>query len=60
MGDFFLLFTPGIIKLEVNIYLVLENITEYNDLDYFQTKKIKLNEVFFSENVKAVSNLWFL
>lgn len=39
MGDFFLLFTPGIIKLEVNIYLVLENITEYNDLDYFQTKK---------------------
>lgn len=39
LGDFFLLFTPGIIKLEVNIYLVLENITEYNDLDYFQTKK---------------------
>lgn len=39
LGDFFLLLTPGIIKLEVNIYLVLENITEYNGLDYFQTKK---------------------
>lgn len=35
LGNFSIL----IIKLEVNTYLLLENFTEYNDLDYFQTKK---------------------
>lgn len=33
------IFSILIIKLEVNTYLLLENFTEYNDLDYFQTKK---------------------
>lgn len=54
------IFSILIIKLEVNTYLLLENFTEYNDLDYFQIKKITIYKVFFSENVKAVSNLWFL